>query len=246
MKFDELPHVVCGDDFQVSNGIIIRNPLVREIKDYGQFNYLGLIQYITMRAYDNAVELWDNGINYQEIPDFAMFVNNMKTLPPEITGIMFGDLDFTKFEIGVNEQNGEIVFSNGEFVIDEVIYREMMEFVRGIHYLDEKVEYDMANMTGVKFLIERMRRKQKRNAKKKPQPFLSNLISSMVCRADFPYDYRTIMDLHISQLYNGFYRTNKSDTAKYLTQAIYAGTVSKKDIATSLLTWYGDLEKSRS
>lgn len=246
MNYDELKHIIGGDDYEVSNGIIIRNPLIKEIKEFGQFNYLGLIQYITMRAYDNAVELWDNGINYQEVPDFVMFVNNMRNASPELTRIMFGDLDFTKFEVGVNEQNGELIFTNSEFVIDEAIYREMMKFVRGIHYLDEKVEYDMANMTGIKFLIERMRRKQRRNAKKEPQPFLSNLISSMVCRADFPYDFNTIMDLHISQLYNGFYRTNKSDTAKYLTQAIYAGTVSKKDIATSLLTWYGDLEKSRS
>lgn len=246
MTFDELPHIVCGDDFTTSNGIVVHNPTVTEIKEYGQFNYLGLVQYVTMRAYDNAVELWDNGIFYQDVPDFAMFINNMKVLPVEITHILFGNLDFTQFEVGMSEQNGEMIFHNQELIIDEVIYREIMEFVRGIHYMDEKVEFDVGNKKSARFLIERMRRKQKRNAGKKPQPFLSNLISSMVCRADFPYDYSTIMDLHISQIYNGFYRTNKSDTAKYLTQAIYAGTVSKKDIATSLLTWYGDLEKSRS
>lgn len=246
MIFDELTHIVGGEDFITTNGIKIHNPTLEEIKKYGQFNYLGLIQYITMRAYDNAVELWDNGINYQEVPNFAMFVNNMRMLSVEITKLMFYDLDFTTFEVGASEQNGEMIFSNGEIIIDEVIYREIMEFVRGINYMDEKVEYDMGNNIGVKFLIERMRRKQKKAAGKKPQPFLSNLISSMVCRADFPYDYTSIMSLHISQLYNGFYRTNKSDTAKYLTQAIYAGTVSKKDIANSLLTWYGDLEKSKS
>ena len=243
---DELAHIVGGDDFTTSNGIWIHNPTISEIKKMGQFNYLGLVQYITMRAYDNAVELWDRGINYQDVPNFVMFINNMQMLPVEVTRIFFGDLDFSNFEVSVNPQNGEMIFSDGEIVIDEVIYREIMEYVRGIHYLDEKVEFDMANKMGVKFLISRMRRKQEKAAKQKPQPFLSNLISSMVCRADFPYDYSTIMDLHISQVYNGFYRTNKSDTARYLTQAIYAGTVSKKDVANSLLTWYGDLDKSRS
>ena len=244
--FDELEHIVFGEDFTTSNGIKIHNPTLREIKAYGQFNYLGLVQYIVMRSYDNAVELWDQGINYQEVPNFAIFINNMNTLPVEITHILFGDLDFTKFKVGVNEENMDMVFSNGEILIDEAIYREILEFIRGIHYLEEQVEYDMGNKAGIKFLIERMRRKQKRLAKKKPQPFLANIISSMVCRSDFPYDYETIKDIHISQLYNGFYRTNKSDTAKYLTQAIYAGTVSKKDISSSLLTWYGDLEKSKS
>lgn len=246
MSFDELPHIICGEDFETSNGIKIHNPTLKEIKDFGQFNYLGLIQYITMRAYDNAVELWDNGIYYQEVPDFAMFINNMRVLPVEITRLMFYDLDFTKFEVGVNEQNGDMIFQNQEYIIDECIYREIMEFVRGINYMDEKVEFDVGNKKSAKFLIERMRRKQKRNASKKPQPFLSNLISSMVCRGDFPYDYQTILNLHISQLYNGFYRVNKSDTAKSLTQAIYAGTISKKDIANSLLTWYGDLDKTKS
>lgn len=240
---DELSVVVFGDDMTLPNGITMHNPTITEIKKFGHLNYIALVQLITMRSYDTAVELWDNGISYKDVPDFLVFINNMKNLTVDFTRIIFGDLDFSKFETSVDQQNLGLVFTNGDITIDELVYRDIVEFVRGINYINPKVEFDVGNNQSLKFLVERMRRKQKKNAKKKSTPFLANVISSMVCRADFPYDYNTIQDIHISQLYNGFYRVEKHDTSHYLTTAIYAGTVSKKDISNSLLTWYGDLNK---
>lgn len=243
---NELSHIICGDDYTTSNGITLHNPTLREIKEFGEFNYLKLIEYITMRPYDIAVELWDKGVNYQDVSDFTIFISNVKGLPNDFTELIFGDLDFQKFEAQVNPQNMLPVLTNGKYIIDEMIYREIVEYVRRINYIEEKVEYDMANKAGIKFLIQRMRRKREKAAKKTAEPYLSNLISTMVNTADFPYNYSTIFDVKISQLYNGFYRKDKIDTAHQITQAIYAGTINKKDVSNSLLNYYGELKKNKS
>lgn len=230
----------------LENGIVLHNPTIAEIKKFGEFNYLYLISLITMRAYDDAVSLYDAGINYKEVPDFLIFIRNMNSVSDDFAKLIFANIEVSKFILKNNPENGEVIYTDGTTVIDELVYRQIVAYVREINYIDEKVEFNMADgKNNMRFFIERMRHKQKKRMKKPPQPFLSNLISSMVCTADFPYDYNSIQEIHISQLYNGFYRKDKSDSAKQIKQAIYAGTIDKKDVSNSLLMWYGDLKDNK-
>ena len=161
----------------------------------------------------------------------------------EFAHLIFKNISVQDFTIMINKENQEMVFTNGDIIIDEAIYRDIVKFVREINFIEEKIELDMADGAhNMRFFIERMRHKQKKRAKQKPTPFLSNLISSMVCTADFPYDFDTIRKIHISQLYNGFYRKDKSDSSKQIRQAIYAGTIDRKQVSNAMLNWYGDLK----
>lgn len=246
VTIDEMKYIISGDDMELANGIVLHNPLVSEIKEIGEFNYLYMISLITMRAYDDAVNLYDSGINYKDISDFLIFIRNMKHINKDLAKVIFTNININEFEIQVNKENGECIFTDGQFVIDELIYRQIVAYVRAINYIDEKIEFDMAEgKNNMRFFIDRMRHRLKKRMKKPPQPFLSNLISSMVCTADFPYDYTTIFEIHISQLYNGFYRKDKSDSARQIRQAIYAGTIDKKDVSNSLLMWYGDIKDNK-
>ena len=241
-----MTNVLFGEDLELKNGMVLHNPTINEVKEFGEFNYLYLIALITMRAYDDAVNLYDAGINYKEISDFLIFMRNMKSISNEFAGLIFKNISVQDFDIMVNKENQEMVFTNGDIKIDEAVYRDIVKFVREINYIEEKIELDMADGAhNMRFFIERMRHKQKKRAKQKPTPFLSNLISSMVCTADFPYDFDTIQKIHISQLYNGFYRKDKSDSSKQIRQAIYAGTIDRKQVSNAMLNWYGDLKSKQ-
>ena len=241
-----MSYIVFGEDMTLNNGMVLHNPTIEEIKNFGEFNYLYLISLITMRSYDDAVNLYDSGINYKDVPDFLIFIRNMNSISDDFAGLIFKNVKMSKFQMKANAENGEIVYTDGTTTIDELVYRQIVAYVREINYIDEKIEYDMADgKNNMRFFIERMRHKLKRRAKKAPQPFLSNLISAMVCTADFPYNYDTIRNIKISQLYNGFYRKDKSDSARQIKQAIYAGTIDKKDVSNSLLMWYGDLKENK-
>ncbi len=244
-QLDELKYLNFGEDFITSNGIRIRNPLISEIKEIGEFRYLALVNTIIMRPYDDMVNLWDSGIDYETVREYEIFVRNVLGLPQEITQILFGDLDYSKFKISANPTNGDAVITDGQVIIDEAIYQQIADYIRFIHFIekDDPNEIKPANLGTKKYLIKRMRRKQERNTKKQPTQHLANIVSSMVNESNFPYDYSTVGDLHIGQLYNSFYRIMKHDNSKYIKQAIYGGTISSKDVDNSVLEWFGTIAK---
>lgn len=59
MRFDELKYLICGRDYKINDKITVRNPTIGEISDFGELNYVILVNYITMRPYDDMVCLWD-------------------------------------------------------------------------------------------------------------------------------------------------------------------------------------------
>ena len=59
MRFDELKYLVGGRDFKINDKITVRNPTISEIGEFGELNYVILVNYITMRPYDDMVCLWD-------------------------------------------------------------------------------------------------------------------------------------------------------------------------------------------
>lgn len=244
-QLNELSYLNFGDDFVTTNGIIVRNPLISEIKEIGEFRYLTLVNMVIMRPYDDMVNLWDSGIDYEEITDYEIFMRNTIGLPKQATEILFGDLDFSKMRIIPNPSNGNPVMSDGKIIIDEMIYNQIVDFIRFIHFIDKESsdEIKPGNLGTKKYLIKRMRRKQEKNAKKPPVQHLSNIISSLVNDSNFPYNYSTVRDLHIGQLYNSFYRIVKHDNSNYIKQAIYGGTISSKDIDNSVLEWFGTIAK---
>ena len=55
-----------------------------------------------------------------------------------------------------------------------------------------------------KYLLEKERKKQKRNAKKPYEPYLEKLVVALVKTEEFPYNYETCMDLAIYKFNQSF------------------------------------------
>ena len=96
---DELK-IYRGEDYVVSNYIKIHQPTLDEICDYGEREYYSMIYNITATPQSLKVQLWDMGIDYTTITPFELFYNILyKVYSQEKTSIIFGDLDFTKFQV---------------------------------------------------------------------------------------------------------------------------------------------------
>ena len=55
------------------------------------------------------VQLWEGGIDYTEIQPFQLFYTLLyKAFPIEKTSIIFGDLDFSKFQVRQKDEDGSI------------------------------------------------------------------------------------------------------------------------------------------
>lgn len=253
MDIDELKYVIGGETYIINQYISIYVPYVYEVKDFGESLYRQVVNVFTRKPYDIAVELWDSGIDYQSITDWDLFYESANKIPIEMSCILFGKLDFTKFKKMINTDNDMKVLVNEEnpsIVIDEAIYCKIVTYLRYIHFISEKVEYDVGNNMAKKFLIDRMRRKQKKllrdyeNGRIKNQSNIGNMIKYCVNNANFKYDYKSVMDLKLPLLYESYYFIVHGNERDNIMSGIYHGTIDTTKLKDkSILEIIPDLHK---
>ncbi|MCI8661516.1 MAG: hypothetical protein HFG54_14945 [Lachnospiraceae bacterium] len=250
---DELKYSIAGEDYQINPWITVHNPCLYEIKAFGEDAYYTLLHLFTRKPYDIAVELFDNGIDYQSIRDWDLFYQTAPHIPVELSHILFGNLDFTEFVANISSENGLKVLThkfNKDLKIDEAIYQKIATYLRYMHFISEKVEYDVGNSMAKKFLIDRMRRKQKKalmdfqSGKTKKQSQLASMIKYCVNNSNFKYDYSSVMNLKLNLLYESYYFIIHNNERENLISGIYHGTIDVKKMKNkSILDINSDLHK---
>ena len=124
---DELK-IYRGEDFVVSKHIILHQATLNEICDYGERDYYSMIYNFTATPQSLKVQLWDMGIDYTEITPYQLFYQLLyKMYSQEKTSIIFGDLDFTKFQV-MQRKDDESIFLYQEVPVGD-IYNLEYEFV---------------------------------------------------------------------------------------------------------------------
>ncbi len=231
----------------MSNHIILHQPTLNEIADYGEREYYSMIYQLTATPQSMKVQLWDIGIDYTTITPFELFYSILYRLyPPKKTSIIFGDLDFTKFRIMQRKDNESILLyqtvGNEPVIIDEFTYHTIMNYIRQVHdiYKDEKIP---ANETTKMILIEDDRDQQLKNKNKKYHSQLKNLISSLINCEGFKFNHSQVWDMKINAFMDSVKRISKIKNAELLLQSGYSGFgVNLKDIDKKQLNWLGELE----
>ena len=124
---DELK-IYRGEDFVVSKHIVLHQATLNEICDYGERDYYSMIYNFTATPQSLKVQLWDMGIDYTEITPYQLFYQLLyKMYSQEKTSIIFGDLDFTKFQV-MQRKDDESIFLYQEVPVGD-IYNLEYEFV---------------------------------------------------------------------------------------------------------------------
>ncbi len=246
LENDELK-IYRGEDFIVSKHIIIHQPSLSEICDYGERDYYSMIYQLTATPQSMKVQLWDMGIDYTTITPFELFYNILYRLyPKEKTSIIFGDLDFTKFQIMQRKDDGAVLLyqliDSNEAIIDEFTYNVIMDYLRQVHII-HKDEKKPANEATKMILIEDDREEQLKNKNKEYHSQLKNLISSMINCEGFKYNHSQVWDMKINAFLDSVQRISKIKNAELLLQSGYSGFgVNLKDIDKKQLDWLGELE----
>ncbi len=246
MENDELK-IYRGEDFVVSKHITIHQPTLSEICDYGEHKYYSMIYQLTATPQSMKVQLWDMGVDYTTITPFELFYSLLYRLyTPEKTSIIFGDLDFTKFQVMQRKDDGSIllykVINGDEVIIDEFTYNMIMDYLRQVHiiYKDEKVP---ANETTKMILIDDAREEYERNKNKEYHSQLKNMISAMINSEGFKYNHSEVWNMKINAFMDSVKRISKIKNANLLLQSGYSGFgVDLKEVSSKQLDWLGELE----
>ena len=128
IKNDELK-VYRGEDFVVSKHIVLHQPTLDEVCDYGEREYYSMIYQLTSTPQSLKWQLWDMGIDYTKISAYELFYGMLyKMYPQEKTSIIFGDLDLTQFQLMQRKDDEskllyQIVYTGDIYFNNELVYR---------------------------------------------------------------------------------------------------------------------------
>lgn len=239
LDVDEL-QLYFGDDYIINDHIKIVQPRIGQVVDYGEAQYFSMVHTLTAIPSDMKSNLWDIGLDWTEVEDFELFMMLSQTLTPDRTGILFGDLDFSKLKPFRNNQNGDIVLADKEtgIVVDKMIYLRIMNYLRKLHNIKPKVE-KAANKMTKKVLIEEDRQRIL-HAKDKPfKSYLLPLISAIKVKQGYTKDYVRNMGLY--EFFDDVSRAQIIDHANHLLNGAYCGMADLKKVPKNEFNWMREL-----
>jgi hypothetical protein len=186
-----------GDDYVINDQIKLHQPVIGEVVDYGEAAYFSMIHTLTAIPSDCKAMLYDQmGLVWTEIEDFDLFILFSQTMTPDKTGIIFGDLDFSKLKPYRHPQNNEIILADKEtgVIIDKLIYMRMMTFLRKLHNITPKPEKAKSKRAR-EAMIDEDRRNREYNKDKPFRSYLLPLISAVKVKQGYTKSYVRNMGL---------------------------------------------------
>ena len=243
---DELK-IYRGEDFVVSKHIILHQPTLNEICDYGERDYYSMIYNFTATPQSLKVQLWDMGIDYTEITPYQLFYQLLyRMYPQEKTSIIFGDLDFSQFQVMQRKDDESILLYqeiDGESVIiDEYTYNVIVDYLCKSHFIERDFKIPMTKSAKM-ILIEDAREEMEANKNKEYHSTLKNLVSAMINSEGFKYNHSQVWDMKINAFMDSVKRIGKIKNAQLLLQSGYSGFgVNLKEINNKQLDWLGELD----
>ena len=242
MPIDSL-RVFMGDDYAVNDKIVIHQPTIREIVNYGEQDYFAMLTALTNYPSDMKSVLWDVGIDYTKITDFELFMSLCMAFPVERTRIIFGDLDFTQFRVKKHDVVGTYLEADDGTVIDWNVHRLIVEALTTTNLIHKEREIPVNESTKMA-LIEWDREDRALAAKRPYRSQLTPFLSAMVNYAGFKYDHHTVQDITIYQFFDAVQRVQLINNAQTLLQGMYINPfLDSSKVDKSHLNWMQDMTK---
>ena len=229
-----------GDDYVINDKIKLVQPTIGQVADYGEASYFAMVHTLTAIPSDMKSQLWDNGIDWCTLEDFELFVLLAPTMTPDKTGIIFGDLDFSKMRPYQHPQNDEIVLADKEsgIVIDKLIYIRMMTFLRKLHNITPKPE-KAKGKRAKQAMIDEDRRNREFNKDKPFRSYLLPLISAIKVKQGYTRDYVRNMGLY--EFFDDVSRAQVIDSANHLLNGVYCGMADLSKVDKKDFNWMREL-----
>ena len=223
---------------EIVPNLFLRIPTVGEILE-DEDKYYGIVSSLTASPFQYMVQLDDMGIDYTQITDYQLFMMLFPMYAQSDLSLIFGDLDTSDFNVYINQDDdSQVIYSpSNNIVIDELVYNDLADMIRKIN-LFEKVKSKPGNESARKYLLEKERKKQKRNAKKPRFPYLEKMVIALLNTSEFPYNYETCMDLSIYKFNQSLQQIQRKIAFDNTMVGVYAGTVdTSKMTDKDALSW---------
>lgn len=224
-------------EIPINEKVLVYVPSVGEII-MCEDDYNAMVSLFTSMPVDYMVALDDAGIDFTAIDEWQMFLIFFAGLKSKDTHLIFRDLDLSKFEFGVSEDNGQIVLVDKEndIQIDRLVHSQIADALRKIHHL-EKNNRKPANGEAKEYMLKRARKKLRRQKNKAEDSQIESLIVAMVNTPEFKYNFESALELSIYQFNESVRQIIKKVDYSNRMIGVYAGTVNAKELSQDDLNW---------
>lgn len=232
-----------GKDYKINDKITLKSPSVGDIVEFGEREYYSMVYTLTCIPSDMKSQLEDMGINYMKISDFELFILLTRQLKKEQTYLLLGDLDLSKFEVMVNQENGELCLRDdiNDIDIDRLVYMNIVGYIRLLHNIKPKIE-KAATETVRQILIKLDRDKIAKNKDKPYKSQLKDLISGMMRYPGFKYKSWELQQCSLYEFMDTVQGSQIYVSTTALLQGMYSGMIDTSKINKKEFNWLRSTE----
>lgn len=232
-----------GKDYQINEKIILKSPSVGDIVEFGEREYYSMVYTLTCIPSDMKSQLEDMGINYMNISDFELFILLTRNLTKDATYLLLGDLDLSKFEPVVNQENGDLCLYDEEndILIDKLIYMNIVGYLRLLHNIKPKIE--KAATETVRQILIKLDRDKISKAKNEPyKSQLKDLISGMMRYPGFKYKSWELQQCSLYEFMDTVQGAQIYVSTTALLKGMYSGMIDTSKINKKEFNWLRSVE----
>lgn len=240
-EVDELK-LYFGEDFKLNEYMTIHQPTLGEIVDMGEDKYFSLVHILTAIPSDVIWQLWESGIDWNLMEDFELFSQLIHSLTVEQSSILFGDFDFTEFEIipVEGEHRHYLHHKKLNFDFDELMYKALTNYLCKMHGITKKIQ--KAGNEATKQMLVEMAKEDYMKALKKPKKSqMRALVSTMVNSPGFKYSLKEVRNIGYCEFMDSIARVSAINSAQALLNGCYFGNIDMKKLDKSELNYFRNI-----
>lgn len=250
-KFDALkmyfmePYEIVTD----TSTITITQPTVGEILKYGEKEFFSMINPFISNPTSYRLFLWEAGVDWNKISDYELFCILVKELHVSQTAIIFGDLDFSKFDlysVKIDEETSvQTLYNKDQKVeINERTYTEIAEYLRAMFNMYPKVEKAKGKTTKEWIIEEEKRKKTQEKDNDQNDSILLPLVSACINHPGFKYNLDELRNVGIVHFMDSVNRLQVYENTKALLNGRCSGMIDTSKIDAKEFDFMRDIKRS--
>ena len=194
-----------GEDYRINDAITIYEVSIQEIVDFGEKYFFETVSPFVGNPTTYRLQLWDMGIDWNDINDFDLFCMLITNLEPEVSCILFGRYDFRNLVPMKRKDTDEKVLYDPttDTIVDRATYIAMREYIRMALNQYPKLEKARGKQTKLAIIdedrmnIRNHERMVRMGKEKDSSSYLFTLISTMLITPGFKYKKNELREINI-------------------------------------------------
>lgn len=222
----------------IDKKIVLTQPSIGDIVELGEKRFYATLNVFTTNTTSFRLQLWDQGIDWNQFSDFDLFCMLIGTGDAEVYKTFLPNINLANFNIFQkqlpdSEEKIRVLYDvENEIEINEEVYFHISQYLRNIFNIfpEEKITEDAILK---KWYIEKDRREYKNKeskADKDEDGGLLPLISACCNHPGFKYKSSELKELGVFQFFDSVKRLQVYESTTALQKGMYSGFMDTKGI----------------